>query len=48
MKCLRGAIAHKMNLSYEIILSFNDEYPELIDFLFYRRHLLDITYSKMM
>ena len=27
MNCLRGAIAHKMDHSYDIILNFNKEYP---------------------
>jgi len=27
MKCLRGAIAHKMTHTYEIVQSFNHEYP---------------------
>lgn len=47
MKCLRGAVAHKMDHNYEIIQSFNKEYPQLIDFLFMRRHLLEIKYSEM-
>lgn len=47
MNCLRGAIAHKMDHSYDIILNFNEEYPQIIDFLFYRRNLLSIEYDKV-
>jgi hypothetical protein len=47
MQCLRGAIAHKVDHSYDIILNFNEEYPQLVDFLFARRALLSRQYERM-
>lgn len=48
MKCLRGAIAHKMEQSDHFILSFNQEYPQLIDFLYSHKHLLTLNYQQVM
>ena len=45
MQCLRGAIAHKMDHSYDHILSFNEEFPQLIDFLHHRKSLLGQEYD---
>jgi hypothetical protein len=45
LKYLRGALAHKIENNYKIILNISEEFPKLFDYLHKNKHVLEAKFE---